>query len=191
MFTVDVKQQTIMQKQQQNIYIWILCKTNSLTLANPSLPSPPQKENIFFQTLILFEKKKKKRSRSLSTPPPLPFPAARFFFVRFGFFIKIHFPDSLYKKISLILTATLTEKIIHLCIILWILVPSDTVNDLILFGGHCDLYIMVQRFCLVSLTISNRKTSYRSLKQTAGSTSCPWTTILVSRLKALQKINFP
>ena len=39
---------------------------------------------------------------------------------------------------------------------------------------------MVQRFCLVSLTISNRKTSYRSLKQTAGSTSCPWTTILVS-----------
>ena len=48
-----------------------------------------------------------------------------------------------------------------------------------LFGGHCDLYIMVQRFCLVSLTISNRKTSYRSLKQTAGSTSCPWTTILV------------
>ena len=38
---------------------------------------------------------------------------------------------------------------------------------------------MVQRFCLVPLTISNRKTSYRSLKQTAGSTSCPWTTILV------------
>ena len=38
---------------------------------------------------------------------------------------------------------------------------------------------MVQRFCLVSLTISNRKTSHRLLKQTAGSTSCPWTTILV------------
>ena len=61
------------------------------------------------------------------------------------------------------------------------LVQSYTVNDLILFGGHCDLYIMVQRFCLVSLTISKRKTSYRSLKQTASSTSCPWTTILVSR----------
>ena len=61
-----------------------------------------------------------------------------------------------------------TEKIIHLCIILWILVQSNTVNDLILFGGQCDLYIMVQRFCLVSLTIHNRKTSYRSLKQTAG-----------------------
>ena len=59
--------------------------------------------------------------------------------------------------------------------LIWILVQSDTVNDLILFGGHCDLYIMVQRFCLVSLTIANRKTSYRSLKQTAGST----TTILV------------
>ena len=39
---------------------------------------------------------------------------------------------------------------------------------------------MVQEFCLVSLTISNRKTSYRSLKQTAGSTSCLWTPILVS-----------
>ena len=58
--------------------------------------------------------------------------------------------------------------------ILWTLVQSYTVSDLILFGGHCDLYIMVQRFCLVSLTISNRKTSYRSLKQTAGSTSCPF-----------------
>ena len=56
---------------------------------------------------------------------------------------------------------------------------SDTVNDLILFGGHCDLYFMVQWFCLVSLTLSYRKTSYRSLKQTAGLTSCPWTTILV------------
>ena len=29
-------------------------------------------------------------------------------------------------------------------IILWILVQSDTVNDLILFGGHYDLYFMVQ-----------------------------------------------
>ena len=71
------------------------------------------------------------------------------------------------------------KKTIHLCIMLWILVQSYTDNDLILFGSHCDLYIMVQRFCLVSLTISNRKTSYRSLKETAGSTSCPWTTILV------------
>ena len=62
---------------------------------------------------------------------------------------------------------------------LWILVQSDTVNDLILNGGHCDLYIMVNRFCLVSLTIFIRKTSYGSLKQTAGSTSCPQTTIQV------------
>ena len=29
-------------------------------------------------------------------------------------------------------------------IILGILVQSDTVNDLILFAGHCDLYFMVQ-----------------------------------------------
>ena len=72
------------------------------------------------------------------------------------------------------------KKIIHLCIILWILVQFYTVSDLILFGGHCDPYIMVQRFCLLSLTISNRKTSYRSLKQTAGLTSFQWTTILVS-----------
>ena len=26
---------------------------------------------------------------------------------------------------------------------------SDTVNDLILFADHCDLYLMVQYFCLV------------------------------------------
>ena len=66
-----------------------------------------------------------------------------------------------------------TKKIIHLCIMF--------VNDLIRFGGHCDLYIMVQRFCCVSLTISNRKTAYRSLKQTVGSTSCldNQTTLLV------------
>ena len=89
------------------------------------------------------------------------------------------------KKISLILAHPphspnpSTEKIIHLRIILWILVQSYTVNDLILFRVHCDLHIIVQRFCLVSLTISNRKASYRSLKQTAGSTVCPWTTILV------------
>ena len=58
-------------------------------------------------------------------------------------------------------------------------IQSDTVNDLILLGGHFDLYIMAQRFSIVSLTISNRKTLYRSVKQTAGSTSRPWTTILV------------
>ena len=36
----------------------ILCKTNSLTLANPPLPSPNQKENYFiFSDLDSFEKK--------------------------------------------------------------------------------------------------------------------------------------
>ena len=65
-------------------------------------------------------------------------------------------------------------------------------DDLILFGGHCDLYIMVQRFCLISLTISDRKISYRSLKQTAGSTSCQWTTILlfVELLYLSRKVRF-
>ena len=29
-------------------------------------------------------------------------------------------------------------------IILWIVVQSDTVNDFILYVGHCDLYFMVQ-----------------------------------------------
>ena len=33
-------------------------------------------------------------------------------------------------------------------------------NVLILFVGHCDLYFVVQCFCLVSLTLSYRKTSY-------------------------------
>ena len=108
--------------------------------------------------------------------------------MRFGFFIKNYFSDSLCKKISLIIAATPThpsKNIIDLCIILWIFVQSDTVNDLIQFGGHCYLYILVQRFCLVSLTISNRQTSYRSLKQTAGSTRSPWTTILVMGLNVL------
>ena len=41
------------------------------------------------------------------------------------------------------------EGIIH-----WILVQSDTVSDLIIFVGHCDLYFMVQRFCLISLALS-------------------------------------
>ena len=47
---------------------------------------------------------------------------------------------------------------------------------------------MVQRFCLVSLTIADRKTSYRSIKQTVGSTSCPWTTILV--LSSISSVSF-
>ena len=43
-------------------------------------------------------------------------------------------------------------------IMLWIrvLVQSDTVSNLILFVGHCDLYSMVQGFCLISLALSNR-----------------------------------
>ena len=161
-------------------YIWILCKKihllnldldslkNRFTNTNTSQSSltftPSKRKQFFFQTWILL-KKKEKKSLTLATPHPLPSQPPDSF--RFEFFLK---------KISLILAATPThppKKIIHLCIILWILVQSDT------FGGHCDLYIMVQRFCLVSLTISNRKTSYRSLTQTAGSTSCPWTTILV------------
>ena len=60
-----------------------------------------------------------------------------------------------------------------------ILVQSETVNDLIQFGVHYNEYFMVHFFGLVSLTLSYRNTSYRSLKRTAGSTSCPWTTILV------------
>ena len=42
---------------------------------------------------------------------------------------------------------------------------------IILFGGHCDLYFMVQRLFLLSQIVSYRNTSYRSLKQTAGSRS--------------------
>ena len=34
-----------------------------------------------------------------------------------------------------------------------------TASDLIVFTGHCDLYFMVQCFCLVS-TVSNMKASY-------------------------------
>ena len=42
------------------------------------------------------------------------------------------------------------------CITLWILVQFDTVNDLILFVGQCDLYFMVQLFCFISLALSNK-----------------------------------
>ena len=115
------------------------------------------------------------------------------FFVRFGFFILKNALSRFFIKENFTYPSRhpppppyfpnpSTKKIILLCIILWILVQSDTVSDLILCGGHCNLYIMDQRFCFVSLTISNRKTSYRSLKQTAGSTSCPWTTILVLQI---------
>ena len=83
----------------------MLCKTNLLTPANPPLPSPPQKENIF-SDLNSFEKRKKK-TLALATPPHPSVPTAIICFVRFGFFIKKnHFPDSLYKKISVILAAT-------------------------------------------------------------------------------------
>ena len=34
---------------------------------------------------------------------------------------------------------------------LWILVQSDIVNDLILFVGHCDLYFMVPLVCQFTL----------------------------------------
>ena len=37
-------------------------------------------------------------------------------------------------------------------------------NVLILFVGHCDLYFVVQCFCLVSLTLSYRNASYMYLK---------------------------
>ena len=65
----------------------------------------------------------------------------------------------------------ISDRIKYKGIILWILVQSDIVSDLIFFAGHCDIYFM---------TLSYRKTSYKSLKQMAGSTSCPWTTILVT-----------
>ena len=50
-------------------------------------------------------------------------------------------------------------------IMLWILVQSDTVIDLILFAGHCDLYfILLFIFIFIlSLTLS----------------FYPWTTVLV------------
>ena len=123
---------------------------------------------IFFQTWILV-KKKNHTSHTPNPTPPLP-PTRIFFLVRFGYFIKNPLSGFIVKENFTYPSPppppprSPTEKIIHLCNVLWILVQSDTVNGLILFGGRCDLYIMVQRLCLVSLTISNRKTSYRSLK---------------------------
>ena len=43
-----------------------------------------------------------------------------------------------------VLLPCISDSIKYEDIILWILVQSDSVNDLILFGGHCDLYFMVQ-----------------------------------------------
>ena len=144
-----------------------------------------------FLTLTLSKKNSDLESfeKNITDPshiPTLPLPPTRIylfiFFVRFGFFYKKNSLSRFFVKENFTYPSRHhppTENIIHLRIIFWILVQSDTVDDHILFGGHCDLYIMVQRFCLISLTISDRKISYRSLKQTAGSTSCPWTTILV------------
>ena len=43
------------------------------------------------------------------------------------------------------------------CITLWILVQSDTVNDLTLFVGQCDLYFMSSDFALyLWLYLTNR-----------------------------------
>ena len=44
------------------------------------------------------------------------------------------------------------------CIILWILVQSDTVNDFILFVGQCecDLYFMVHISLYLWLYLTNR-----------------------------------
>ena len=41
-------------------------------------------------------------------------------------------------------------------IIIWILVQSDTVMELILPVGPCDLYFIVQCFCLICLALSNK-----------------------------------
>ena len=60
-------------------FTWILCKTNSLPLANPPLPSPPQKESIFFSDLESFENFKK--SLTQATPPPLSPPNHQNFFL--------------------------------------------------------------------------------------------------------------
>ena len=34
---------------------------------------------------------------------------------------------------------------------------SDTVNDLILFVGQCDLYFMVRGFCFIYLALSKNR----------------------------------
>ena len=166
-------------KKKKKKIIKILCKKKFTYSSQSSFTfTPSKRKHFFFQTWILL----KKKSLTLATPHPLPSHPSEFFFVRFGFFIKkslsrffveenFTYPSRHPPPPPHTHTHTRTEKRIHLCIILWILVQSDTINGLILSGGHCDLYIMVQRFCLVSLTISNRKTSYRSLTQTAGSTS--------------------
>ena len=38
----------------------------------------------------------------------------------------------------------ISDSIRYEGIILWILIQSDTVSDLILFVAHCDLYVIVQ-----------------------------------------------
>ena len=50
----------------------------------------------------------------------------------------------------------ISDPIIKEDIILWILVRSVTVNDLILFVGNCDPYLMAQQFFQISLALSNR-----------------------------------
>ena len=113
---------------------------------------------------------KKKKSLTLATPQSPPLPPVRFFLLLeldslsenslSRFFVKENFTYP--SPYPLPPTHQNNNSLMHHA---WILVQSDTVNDLILNGGYCDLYIMVQRFCLVSLTISIRKTSYGHLSK--------------------------
>ena len=41
-----------------------------------------------------------------------------------------------------------------------ILVPCDPMNDHLLYLGHCDLYFMLQRFCLLFLLLLHWELSY-------------------------------
>ena len=176
-------------KKKENIFFFKFgFFEQQITLANPPLPSNhPLKKNFFlFQTWIHLEKKKKK---TLSTPPPLPLPPTRIFFVRFGFFIKkIHF-SGFFVKENFSYPSHQPSPPPPPKKYLFSLTPPPPPPKKYLFSLTLSMtsyylevtmtYIswsLVQRFR--DFALSNRKTSYRSLKQTTGSTSCPWITIL-------------
>ena len=77
--------------------------------------------------------------------PTLPNRKASYFGYLFSLILSmtIFFEDHCDLKDPVILPY-ISDPIKQEGMILWIHVQSDTVNDIILFAGHCDLYYMVQ-----------------------------------------------
>ena len=149
---------------------------------------PKQKlKGLFFFTFRFFVK-------NIHIPRKTPHPTPKNE-IRFGFLVKNHSPTPIHffhiwvlcqfvKKITypplpppiLPPLSPSLSKTFHLTLLPH---PHSKKHLCFRFGFFVNFFKKFTLFCLVSLTLAYRKTSYRSLKRTAGSTNCLWTTILV------------